>query len=450
MLLAQVLIVLGVSGLGMAARVGTAGLAFWLLGILLFYLPLAFVVIRLNRLMPLEGGLYQWAKFGFNEFVGFLVGWNTWLFAMLFLSAIGFSFATAIAYALGPRAAWVAESKPVIAAASCVLVGAIVAVSALGLNVGKWVHNAGSIILLAVFAGLIALPLISRASGVSASAFSLQLAVPSFSLVNLTIFAKLSAYALAGFEYVAIFAGECRDPARTISRSVFIAAPLIAVLNILGTGSVLTFIRPDDVDLINPVAQVFSVGFRGFGFVAYIAPLAILALLARDIAQTSCIFTGGTRLPMVAGWDHLLPEWFTRLHRGRHTPVNSILFVGAISLGVGLASLIGVGQQEAYQLLFSASGIFVVSGYLVLFAIPLVGWRGKGVGFPWWLKLASLSGMLVTLLFIGLSIFPIIEVSSWLSYSAKIIAVVVGTNLTGAAIFLAGQRRRRRQHGATS
>ena len=31
---------------------------------LLFYLPLAAVVIYLNRLMPLEGGLYQWAKAG--------------------------------------------------------------------------------------------------------------------------------------------------------------------------------------------------------------------------------------------------------------------------------------------------------------------------------------------------------------------------------------------------
>ena len=42
-------------------------LFFWLLAILTFYLPLAAVVICLNRLMPLEGGLYQWAKLGFND-----------------------------------------------------------------------------------------------------------------------------------------------------------------------------------------------------------------------------------------------------------------------------------------------------------------------------------------------------------------------------------------------
>ena len=55
----------------------------------LFYLPSAVVVIHLNRLMPLEGGLYQWAKLGFNELTGFLVAWNLWLFAILNTSETG-------------------------------------------------------------------------------------------------------------------------------------------------------------------------------------------------------------------------------------------------------------------------------------------------------------------------------------------------------------------------
>ena len=49
---------------------------FWLLALVLFYLPSAAVVIYLNNLMPLEGGLYQWAKLGFNQTVGFLLAWT--------------------------------------------------------------------------------------------------------------------------------------------------------------------------------------------------------------------------------------------------------------------------------------------------------------------------------------------------------------------------------------
>src|SRR2546422_3876762 len=81
--LTQILFIVGLPWVGVAAKLGPAHVVFWLLAMTLFYLPSAVVVIYLNRLMPLEGGLYQWAKLGFNEMTGFLVAWNLWLFAIL-------------------------------------------------------------------------------------------------------------------------------------------------------------------------------------------------------------------------------------------------------------------------------------------------------------------------------------------------------------------------------
>jgi amino acid transporter len=442
--LAQVLIVMGLSGLGMAAKLGPSSLVVWLLAITLFYVPLAVVVIHLNRLVPLEGGLYQWAKLGLGEFVGYMVAWNNFLFVILFISSIGLSTATALSYAAGPRGAWMAGSKWLIAATGFVLVGAMMLVAGVGLRVGKWINNAGGAIFLCVFVGLLLLPLLN-ASRVAGSGARLQLVMPALTLLNLTILVKIAGYGMGGFEYVAIFAGECRRPARTLSRSVVIAAPVIAVLYILCTGSVLAFVRPEDVDLINPAAQVLSLGLAPFSVAAYVMPVVILMLMVRDITQTTCIYTGGTRLPMVAGWDDLLPAWFTRLHPKYRTPVNSIIFLGVVAFGLGLLSLTGVGQQEAYQLLESASGIFVVSGYLALFAIPLVGMRGKGVRWPLWVRLASVSGFVMTLMFVALSVFPIIDVESWLSYGIKIGGVIVVADLLGAAIYLNAGRKRRRE-----
>jgi amino acid transporter len=65
-----------------AAKLGPANVSFWLLAIFLFYLPSAVVVIYLNRAHTLEGGLYEWSRLGFNEFVGFLTAWNLWLNAV--------------------------------------------------------------------------------------------------------------------------------------------------------------------------------------------------------------------------------------------------------------------------------------------------------------------------------------------------------------------------------
>jgi len=147
---------------------------------------------------------------------------------------------------------------------------------------------------------------------------------------------RISLGALTGFEYIAILAGETRAPARTIGRSVIISAPIIAIMFILGTSSVLAFVLPDKVDLIGPIPQVLSIGFSRFGWVGKVVSLAILGVVVRQIALMSIYFAGNTRLPMVAGWDHLLPAWFTRLHKNYKTPVNSILFVGAVTLAFGL------------------------------------------------------------------------------------------------------------------
>src|SRR6478735_9860429 len=76
LVLTQIVFVVGSSWVGTAAKLGKSHLFFWLLAILLFYIPQAAVVIYLSRLMPLEGGIYQWAKLAFNEFTGFIVAWN--------------------------------------------------------------------------------------------------------------------------------------------------------------------------------------------------------------------------------------------------------------------------------------------------------------------------------------------------------------------------------------
>ena len=91
LILTQILYVVGSHWVGTAAKLGNSQIAFWLLAVAFFYAPLAAVIIYLNRIMPLEGGLYQWAKLGFNDFVGLLVGWNLWLYIILFMSSQGMS-----------------------------------------------------------------------------------------------------------------------------------------------------------------------------------------------------------------------------------------------------------------------------------------------------------------------------------------------------------------------
>jgi amino acid transporter len=428
--LTQVLFIVGLPWVGVAAKLGAAHVVFWLVAITLFYLPSAAVVIHLNRAMPLEGGLYQWAKLGFGELTGFMVAWNLWLFAILNTSETGLQVTQYCRYILGPEGEWLTGNKWFVAFVGIAIVAALVLVTIRGLSVGKWVHKAGGVLMLTTFAMLMALPWLNVAHGTLPEFHPLATATPVISLLSLNIAAKMGFGAFGGFEYVAIHAGECRNPAHTITRSVALAAPIIAVMFILGTSSVLALVPIDQIDLIAPIPQVLSAGFSPLGPASAVAPMTILVLLCIRVAQASVMFAGNTRLPMVAGWDGLLPAWFTRLHDRYRTPSNSIVFVGAVTLAFGIAGLIGVGKQEAFQLLWNASAIFYAITYLVMFAIPIAG-----VPSPLWLKACAVSGFLMTLAFVVLSILPIVQVTSWLSFAAKISLVIVLANAVGFAIF---------------
>jgi amino acid transporter len=432
LVLTQVLFVVGLSWVGTAAKVGPSHIVFWLLAIVLFYLPSAAVKVHLTRRMPLEGGLYQWAKLGFGDLVGFLVAWNLWLYVIVNTSEIGLLVTTYISYAFGPHAQWIASNSALITLASCVCVAGLVAVSAIGLEIGKWLHNVGGALILLLFAALLILPVVNHAAGHPPAGPVFSLALPPLTLLNLNLLGKMGFGAFGGFEYVAIVAGECRDPARAITRSVIIATPIIAGMFILGTGSVLYFVGPDAVDLVGPIPQVLSLGARGLGAAGLVAPIVIMTMTV-------------VRMPMVAGWDDLLPAWFTRLSPRYRTPVNSILFVGAVTLCIGLAGIVGVGQQEAFQVLNNGSGIFYALTYVVMFALPIAGRgaaRGEGAGSSMWLRIAAISGLGMTLLYVVLSVFPIVDVRSVGGFTAKVILLIAGANVVGWAIFAAARGRR--------
>jgi glutamate:GABA antiporter len=439
--LTQILFIVGLTWIGVAAKLGPAHVVFWLLALVLFYLPSAAVVIYLNRLMPLEGGLYQWAKLGFNQTIGFMLAWNLWLYVIVFTSEIGLQCATYLSYAIGPSAAWMTTSSPFVALATAAILSLMVVTSTLGLSVGKWVHNTGGIFMITIFGAVVLLPVFGLLTGTLAAYHPFRTQLPEVSLFSLNILGKMGFGALGGFEYMAILAGETRSPARAVSRSVWIAAPVIALMFVLGTSTVVAYVPMADVDLIGPVAQVLRIGFGPFGVAAPLVTVAILMTLAMRIGQASVAFTAVTRLPMVAGWDQMLPPWFSTLHATYKTPVNSIMVVGAASFAIASLSLIGVGHAEAFQLLFNASGIFYALTYVVMFAIPLFGLRGVTQRPGPWLQLASWSGLLMTLLYIVLSVFPIIKVESVATFALKIVLLILVMNVLGAAILLSARRR---------
>ena len=442
LVLAQVLCVVGSGWVGVAAELGKAQALTWIAAMLLFYFPMAAVVIGLNRIMPLEGGLYVWAHRAFGGLGGFLTAWNLWVYGIAITATILYAIPTELAYMIGPKAAWLPENH----VAALVIVASIVAAVTLaavrGLEWGKWIHNIGGIAMITAFVALILLPawaLWRHRSGQHGMEFAL--ALPPYNLRSMALFGQMLVGALSGLEYIAIFAGESRQPESSITRSVWIASPIICAMFILGTGSVVAFATPGHIDLIAPIPQTLRIALGNSGAGNVVAITAILLVQLRLLGAASYLFTGVTRLPMAVGWDDLLPKWFTRLHPRWKTPTNSILCTSALMLLLLVLGSVGVHAQEAFQVLSNASLAHYELMYMAMFAIPMVGAAALSKLLPPWLKLVSLVGFCASLFSLLISTYPFVDVVNPLAYAAKIAGTVVVSNVAAIVFYKLRNRR---------
>ena len=439
LVLTQVLCVVGSAWVGVAAGIGPAETLLWVGAMLVFYVPMAASVIVLNRVMPLEGGLYVWAREAFGDLLGFLTAWNLWVYGIAVTATILYAIPTELSYLIGPAAARLPENRPAALAIVTLVIAGITVAALRGLEIGKWIHNIGGAAMLIVFAALILLPLWSLARHEPLRAPPFALARPPLDMRTLALFGQMLFGALCGLEYIAILAGESRQPARSIGRSVWIASPIICAMFILGSGSVVAYIPPRAIDFIAPIPQTFRAALGHTSIGNLVAVAAIFLLQLRLLGAASYAFTGITRLPMTAGWDHLVPAWFTRLHVRWRTPSNSILCAAALVFLMIVLANVGVHAQEAFQLLTNASLTHYELAYLAMFAVPLFGRASLRRHLPWWLTATSIAGFCATAFSLLISAYPFVRVVNAEGYAARILGTVLASNCV-ALVFYALRR----------
>jgi amino acid transporter len=454
----QILLVVGITWAGTAAKQGGTHIWFWLAAILTMFVPLAAVVGWCARVWPLEGGVYQWTKFALGPFAGFMSAWNFGLWALLAVSNVGIMTATSLSYGLGTRAAWMEDNHSLILGLTVGLFLLILLVNLPGFGIGRWVSHFGTMVTVMVTLLLMGLlffhPHASALHPHVNPQRPFSLGLPVLTLFSVNILTKIAFNALTGLEQVAVFAGETRDAGRTIMLSAWIAAPVIAAIYILMSGAMLAYIPAAKVDLTGPIPQVLAAAFGGgaaggggafSGGVDWglaLGRATILALGVALVAQYTVMVAETSRLPMVTGWDGMVPAWFTRLDPRWKTPTRSIAAIVLVAIGVGVLATYGTGAQEAFQLINSVGNIFYGVYYLMMFAIPLVVGGRFAVRAGGWLKLGAVSGLAVTAVAMGFNLLPIVDVASKWAFAGKVAGVSLALNLVGVAIYRRGTRQR--------
>ena len=260
LILFNLVAVLGLRHLGTTAKFGPGSLLMWVIAAVFFFIPQGLAVIELSSRFPKEGGIYFWTKSALGEGHGFLCGWCYWINNVLYYPNLLISAAVIATFVFGKSGSGLSESWAYVLPLTLGTLWIAVLINIVGLGTGKWLQNAGGVgtyvpglilILLGVYGAMTAPP---------ANELSLATLKPDLNnLPALNLLASI-AFAFAGLELASTMADEVEDPRRNLPRSIFISAPLIAVVYVVGTAAVLWRLPNNDVNVVSGFLQAIKAG----------------------------------------------------------------------------------------------------------------------------------------------------------------------------------------------
>jgi len=262
---------------------------------------------------------------------------------------------------------------------------------------------------------------------------------------SLNLWASI-AFAYAGLELSATMGGEVKEPRRTLPRSIFISAPLIAIIYILGTGSVLWTVPNERINVASGFLQTIEMGMRQISAnLWWVAPICAVLYTLGSLGGVGAWLMGPARVALGIGLDRYFPAAFGRVHPRWKTPYVAILAQTALAtlflLIMQLGKETGVGQ--VYLTLLSAQLIIYYVTYIYLFIVFLIHRRREGVspdvmaapGGTAGAYAIGISGLLVTIFAMVLALVPPPGTGNWVEYEAKVIGGVAFLILLGVAIY---------------
>ena len=451
-LLFNIATVLGPRWIAAAGHNGTSSISLWVIAALFFFVPGAFVINELSSRFPEEGGLYVWAKEAFGDFHGFVAGWTYWIYTVFYFPGLLLASASMSAYILGEKGSPLAEDRTFLLVISLIYLVVAVVLNIIGLNIGKWLQNAGGVGTYAPLMILVGVALLVYFRTGSATHFTVANMMPTWNWDTVNFWSQI-AFAFTGLELVSAMSEEVRDPRRTLPRAVFGAGALIAFMYIVGTFAILTLVPAGDLDPKSGVFHAITAGsvVLKVGFLGVLAAVLVTAGNAGGVGST---VAGIARVPFVVGIDRYLPAAFGKIHPKWKTPYVSILVQAGLSAMILLMSQIQTQTvQSAYQLVILAAIILYFIPFVYMFAavIKLAGRKDRSEnahavlipGGRVGVWIAGSLGLIVVLVSIALSFVPPGEETNKVAFEVKLVGGTIVSIVIGLILYWRGARAKR-------
>lgn len=361
MTLFTVCAILVMDTLAPSAAIGPSSISWWLITLVLFFIPYGLITAELGTTYPEQGGLYVWIKNAFGEKWAARTTWLYWINVALWMPSVYILFAGMFSQLFFPEMSlWMQIGIGVVMTWITVWIGSLT------LETGKWIPNIGAIFkaVIMVVIGVGAF-FYARIHGV-ANDLSFKNLLPEWGAG--LAFLPVIVYNFMGFELMSGASGEMKNPGKDIPRAIITSGVLIAVFYIMGTVGILMALPLDQLGLVSGIIDTLRILLGGTDLGNLAVIILGIAALYTFLANMVTWTIGANRTAAEAAKEHELPEIFGREHPVHKTPVGAFVLTGIVStVVIILYGFMAGSAEDLFWTLFAFSSMIFLMPYLALF-----------------------------------------------------------------------------------
>lgn len=350
------------------AGYGSAAFVFFLVTLIVFFIPLVFVSSELVTTWTQSGGIYLWTKKAFGRHAGFIAGWILWVQSLIWIPLPLYWLGYSWSYAFFPK--WVNNPYYHAILALLILWGSTLLIFR-GMNTLKimsiWCVIVGFFIpgLLVIGLGIAwffqqpdPLSLFSLAN------FSQELSDPKSWAIFVVVI-----YSIVGVEMSSLHIQNVTNPKKTYPKALKIAAAIVALMMLFGALTISFALPSKEIHVFiattNTLHKLLSIyNFEWlFPFFSFLIGIGIYAMIINWLA-------GPIKALLSIAKDGDLPPKLHRVNRN-HMPTTIILIQAVVISFLVILLSLSPHFHQTYWVVISLITILYFLVYVLLFTATI-------------------------------------------------------------------------------
>lgn len=358
--------VLSIRNFPSMAEFGWSCIGWYIIGTVLFLIPLSLAGAELATMFPDKGGgVYAWCREAFGTKGGFVAIFCEWSNNLVWFPTVLAFIASTLAFAISPALG----TNPIyLFIVMMIAFWGTTAIAYFGENVSSKFQNYGVIL------GSIIPSVIIIALGIYWLVSGAAIVIPPFSpgamipTVNPTTFPYFATVILlfAGMEMAGFHALETRNPTSDYPKAMALSAAIIFFCTVIATLAIAFVIPAGELSLAAGVMQAMQYFFMHLNIPQAIAPMAILIAVGGLALLAAWLIGPAKGLGIVAEHGNL-PPIFNRTNR-YGSPVAVLAIQALIGTVISLMYIFMPSVNQAYWILTAVTVELLCIVYFLVFA----------------------------------------------------------------------------------